>query len=507
MKLIKSAAFKYVLFAVLVGGFFTAMQFVPSDGFSDPDGHYHAGAAKLIQEGKLGASFPWAYFSTLRENYGDQHYVYHLLLIPMSSLVGMHVSVALFSSLMVLAFVWLLRQFGVRYAWVWGAGLVAASVDFLFRINVVKANTLSLVLIFAGIWLLAKRKYAWLLPLSALFVWVYGGFVFLPVIAGAYVASYWFVERKLNLRPFVYVVLGIAAGMAVHPHFPGLATHLYYQLFHSGLGAGLQVPVGGEWNPYSIPDLISANGLAIMGFIMASAVFVLEFGSLRKKGREGTMALFLWLTAIFFFLLTIRSRRFVEYSIPFCVLFTAYAANKIVSSSAFQAIREAWRHWHIRFFTVVIAWVIILTGAYNISRVEVWLKDSYPPDGLKPAALWLKENTESGEIIFNTKWDDLPQLFYWNPDNYYIIGLDPTFMYVYDKDLYWDWRMVADDDPERFGNSYPELRRIVKERFNSSYIVLEHKRDGKLEKFLDEHAADGAEQVFSDDYAAVYRID
>jgi hypothetical protein len=506
IRLIKSSPIKYFLFAAAVAGFFTVMQFVPSQGFSDPDGYYHAGAARLISEGKLEATFPWAYFSTLRQDFGDQHYLYHLLLIPMSSLRGMHVSVVVFSSLMVLAFVWLLRRLGVKYAMVWGIFLLGSSVDFLFRINVVKANTLSLVLLFAAVWLLAKQKYIWLIPLSALFVWVYGGFVFLPVVAGAYVASYLFIARKFNLKPFLWVVLGIAAGLVLHPHFPNLAVHLYYQLFQSGLGAGLVVPVGGEWNPYSFADLVSVNGLALLAFTMGGAIFILEFGKLRHKTKEGTIALFLCLTTLFFLLLTIRSRRFVEYSVPFCVMFAAYIGHIVIKGDVTARIKEGWRYWHMRFFSIVIAWVIILVAAFNITRVEGWLKNGLEPAGLKGSSMWLAQNTKPGEIIFNTKWDDLPQLFYWNSNNYYIIGLDPTFMYAYSQDLYWKWRQVADNEPEKFDYSYEIMRHIVKVDFQSSYIILENDRDDKLKSFLDENSQAGAAQVYTDNNASVYRI-
>lgn len=507
IKLIKSTPVKYFLFAVVIAGFFAALQFIPSRGFSDPDGYYHAGAARLISHGQLHASFPWAYFSTLRENYGDQHFIYHLLLIPMSSLRGMHISVVIFSSLMLLAFFWLLRQFGVKYAAVWGIFLIGSSVDFLFRINVVKANTLSLILLFATIWILARQKYMWLIPLSALFVWVYGGFVFLPVIAGIYVVSHWFVTRQFNLRPLVWVLCGIAVGLALHPHFPDITVHLYYQLFYSGLGAGLKVPVGGEWNPYALQDMLSANGLAMLAFVMASAVFIVEFSSgLRQKTKEGTMALFLWLTTLFFVLLTVRSRRFVEYSIPFCILFAAYVANRVLSLDIINHMKDAWRYWHMRFFTIMIVWVLILVAGFNVSRVEKWLKDGGAPESLKGSGQWLAQNTKPGEIVFNTKWDDLPQLFYWNSSNYYIIGLDPTFLYAYDHDLYWKWRQVADNDPDKFGYSYDALKHILHEDFQSQYIILENNRDSKLKAFLDINATHGATQTYTDDFASVYQI-
>lgn len=507
-RLIKSTPLKYLLFTAVVASFFAMMQFWPSSGFADPDGYYHAGTANLIKEGKLEDSFPWANFATLRDEYGDQHYIYHLLLIPLTSLEGMHWSVVIFSTLMTVVFVWLLAKLEVKQPFFWGFVMLGSSIDFLFRINVVKANTLSLVLLFIAVWLLAKQKYAWLAVLSALFVWVYGGFVFLPVIAGIYCFSYFVINKKFKFKPFLWVVFGITAGLVLHPHFPDIATHLYYQLFQSGLGAGLNVPVGNEWNPYGFPDLLTSSGLAILAFIISSAIFIVEFPNLRQlKSREGVMTLFLWLTSVFFLLLSVRSRRFVEYSAPFLVLFSAYALNKVANESLFIHIKKALRYWHMKFFTFILAWVLLLVIGFNVSRVWQWLGNSTGAEVLRGSAEWLAQNTNQGDIIFNTKWDGLPQLFYWNNKNYYIIGLDPTFTYSYSHKIYDDWRKIADNDPDKFNRSYEEIKSTLKGSFNSSYIILENSRDDQLRAFLDESKDKGAKKVYTDEYASVYKLE
>ncbi len=498
----------YFAFALFVVGFFSLMQFVPSAGFADPDGFYHAGMARLMAEGKAAGEFPWAYFSTLREQYGNQHYIYHLLLRPFTSTVGMHVSVVLFSSAMVFGLVWLLHKLGVRYAWAWGLFAMGSSIDFLFRINVVKANTLSLLLLFAAVWLLVKKKYVWLLPLSALFVWVYGGFVFLPAMAGIYLVSFLVPHKKIQVKPMLWVVAGIAIGLIIHPHFPDLATHLYYQLFQSGLGAGLHVPVGNEWNPYGLPELISSNGLAILLFVIASAISVVEFDRLRKENPNQAVAvLFLWLTSVFMLLLSVRSRRFVEYSAPFLVIFSAYSLRHALSENAWVYVKDAWQMLHVKAVTMLMAGIIVIVMLFNATKVWQWLDAATSPETLRGSAQWLASNTNPGQIVFNTKWDDLPQLFYWNSHNYYIIGLDPTFLHVYSPELYWKWRQLADNDPAKFNNSYNELRQILQNDFQTKYIILENGRDSALKAFLDSNSSQGAAQAYSDEFSSVYIID
>ncbi len=47
-----------------------------------PDGFYHTKMAILMKEQGVVKNFPWMYFTTYRENFVDQHFGYHLFLIP-----------------------------------------------------------------------------------------------------------------------------------------------------------------------------------------------------------------------------------------------------------------------------------------------------------------------------------------------------------------------------------------------------------------------------------------
>ena len=59
------------------------------------------------------------------------------------------------------------------------------------------------------------------------------------------------------------------------------------------------------------------------------------------------------------------------------------------------------------------------------------------------ASMWLMEHTEPGERVYQTDWDNFPELFYFNTHNTYIVGLDPTFMYLANPELYLLWRSIG----------------------------------------------------------------
>jgi len=61
----------------------------------------------------------------------------------------------------------------------------------------------------------------------------------------------------------------------------------------------------------------------------------------------------------------------------------------------------------------------------------------------RAAASWLVANTPVGTRVFATDWDDFPELFFWDTNNAYLNGLDPTYMYLEDGPLYLQWRSIT----------------------------------------------------------------
>ena len=78
-------------------------------------------------------------------------------------------------------------------------------------------------------------------------------------------------------------------------------------------------------------------------------------------------------------------------------------------------------------------------------------------------------------MIFNTDWDEFPFLFFFNTDNYYIVGLDKLYMIHYDEEKYELWRKICSGRVEKpsetiwrdFGASYV----IADTRARKAFIV------------------------------------
>src|SRR5262249_26335136 len=123
-------------------------------------------------------------FTTLADNYADQHFLYHLLLVPfvtiIDPLIGMKLATIIFGALMALTFYWFLRREHIRWAFVTTVILLLVN-PFTFRMNLAKAPSLSLILLLIGLSAAFAYKPKLLGVLAFAFVWFYGGFLLLVI--------------------------------------------------------------------------------------------------------------------------------------------------------------------------------------------------------------------------------------------------------------------------------------------------------------------------------------
>jgi hypothetical protein len=122
--------------------------------------------------------------------------------------------------------------------------------------------------------------------------------------------------------------------------------------------------------------------------------------------------------------------------------------------------------------------------------------------GLKPHTLyqgvsgWLEDSTPAGERVFQTDWDDFPRLFFYNTHNTYLVGLDPTYMQLYDQSLYELWVDITR------GRIETPARSILVD-FGARYVLsdLEH------ESFLKQAKGDPElVEVYRDEEAVVFLV-
>jgi hypothetical protein len=472
----------------LVFAIFMALVQFSSPDLADNDGYYHIKLAYLMRTEGIKPEFSWLPLSILnpREFY-DHHFLFHTALIPFTFgdlRTGAKWAAVLFASLAFLSVFNLLRNQRVNHPGLWALGLLAISEAFIFRMSIPRAQSLSLAVLMLGLDWMLRERYTRLILLAFVYVWMYDAFPLLLAFAGIYSLVNWLFERRLNLYPILFVAAGIGLGLVINPYFPHdivfAVHHILPKLFDA-----TTVNVGSEWYPYTTDQLIKNSPLALAAFLSGT----LALGLNGKQMDRRTMLSFCLACLAGFMLF--QSRRFIEYFPPFALVFAIFAWTPVFERFA-HSLHSRWQRW----LPALILAVVYIPGlwlTFNSARSS--MQNSKPFQTYAAASAWLEANTPEGARVFQTDWDDFPRLFYYNTHNTYLIGLDPTYMRIYNAELYQSWVDITQ-------GKVRQPSTLIWQDFGAHYILTDllHK------DFLKQAAKDpGLVEVYRDGDAVVFQ--
>jgi len=487
------------LFLLFVLGM-ALIQFVTPD-MPDNDGFYHIKLAWLMRTQGLRPEFPWLPLSILNQReFYDHHFLFHVALIPFTYFsdlrVGAKWAAVIFSSLAFLAIWFLFQRQRVPYAWLWALALLGISDAFLYRMSVTRAQSLSLAFLAIGLAWLLDGKHKHLAILSFIYVWFYDAFPLMIALAGLHLIAVALIDRRFEYKPLLYVIGGILLGMLINPYFPENIIFSYRHMLPK-LADATSVSVGNEWFPYNTKQILENSLPALIAF--ASGIFALGL-SPRKMDMRTAFAL---LISLLFGLMLFQARRFVEYFPPFALIFAAFAwtplfldRQPVPVSSADSPGNRYLVALRDNLPVILLSLVVAFSIARSIPPAREALDRSKPYDLYAGASAWLNENTSAGERVFQTDWDDFPRLFFYNTHNTYLIGLDPTYMQLYDLDLYDVWVNITKGNIENPSH-------LIATEFGSRYIHT----DLNHQDFLAVAGKDpGLKEVYRDDQAVIFEV-
>lgn len=463
----------------------------------DNDGFYHIKLAQIMRTEGLKPEFPWLPLSILNpQEYYDHHFLYHVALIPFTLFpdlrLGAKWSAVIFSSLAFLAIWHLFHRQRIPYDWLWALALLGVSDAFLYRMSVTRAQSLSLAFLALGTAWLFEKKYKRLAALSFVYVWLYDAFPLMLALGGLYVLAVLVAERRFEYKPLLYIAAGIALGVIINPYFPANLIFSWNHMLPK-LTDATSVSVGNEWFPYNTKQILENSLFSLLFFV--SGIFALGLTERRMDSRTA----FALLAALLFGLMLMQARRFVEYFPPFALIFAAFAwaghfldrqfaCRVSTSSPLMRLVRNA--------PLLLLSAAVLISVGRSIPRAREAINDSKPYNLYAGASQWLAENTPAGSRVFQTDWDDFPRLFYYNTHNTYLIGLDPTYMQLYDPELYDLWVLITQgkvDNPSS----------IIAAKFGAQYVHTDLKHGNFIRKA--EHDP-GLREVYRDDQAIVYQV-
>ncbi len=524
-KKIKGGIWYLALFTIVFSYFFFLQS---PEVLPDPDSFYHARISQILGEGKIQENFPYLKFTTLNDGYIDHHFLYHLFLVPfvklMDPLQGVKIAQAFLSSLFVLLFYWFLKKERIKYSFFWTLLLVLSS-PFIFRVLLIKANSLSLIFLILGLYFIFNKKYWQLFVVSYFYVLAYGGWPLMVILAIFFLTARWaeqhliaqkwkqglkgllvrlkilkkksFLEKENSMILFS-VLNGVLLGIFLNPYFPKNLYFYYQQIIQIGIvNYGDKVNVGGEWSSYPFLDLMSASIIVFIFLSLSLVIFFIFF----KKQNVKSLTLFFLLGM--FFLATLKSRRYVEYLIPFSILFSAFSITYFLKDEFYKEFKKLFWVSYVKFKFVffvlasVLIWGFVFISFEGVLEVKKDLSQGSNYNYYKGASDYLKNNSRPGDIVFHGDWDDFPPLFYHSPDNYYIVGLDPTFMYNYDKDLYRAYEDIT------MGRDRNSLYDKILNDFGASYVFLDTNHLNFNDNLIRGSKFD---LVYKDSEAFIYRV-
>jgi hypothetical protein len=499
----------------------------------DFDGYYHIQWSHLLwnglHHGHFPPSFTWLPLTTLSpQQYADQHLLFHLLLIPFTWLGDLTFSAktatVLFSSAGVFSLYWLLLRYRTPHPLLWLLALLGCSWLFYVRLNMPKAQGLSIIFMVIGIVLLLERRYIWLWPTAFLYVWAYNLFVVLAVAAVLWVVVLAWSERRLEWRPLLWTGLGIITGFVVNPYFPkGIQLFLEHLIAKTGSPSPLDA--GSEWRSFSSWDFLKSSLLAcaamIVGYVAFGYVLSLVRGDRARAQRPLLFALF----SSVLLLMSIRSIRFLEYWPPFAVLFAAFTLQAIwqnrweaqaeISSaepervseplgSAVAPRKKSASSWI--FEPSVIGFVLVVVCLYNVQYARMIIRQyTAEPDRYSAGAEWLRTHVTPGTLIFNLRYEDFPKLFFYDTGHTYVSGLDPLYLENKHPDL-------AELSQQLYLGKQPNPAYAVHSDFamagapGVSYVFASNVAGPPSRGWLDYMQQSGFDIVYQDQDCTIFRI-
>ena len=460
-------------------------------GMLDPDGFFHAKMALLTLDQGFVSSFSFLPETLLSFYWTDQHWLYHVFLIPfvivLDPLWGVKVAALFLGVAYILVFYTVLSKIllSKRMAFWWSIVLLTAS-PFVFRLILVKAQPFAFILLLIGLFLFIKRKHIRLGVVQFLYVLSHGSFLLLPFLIGwslifslLFDRKELFINRLTILKSILALFLGTLFGVVVQPTFPENIMFYWHQMVSIGLvGVSELTATGLEWKSISLLELMIDLSLISVVTCVTFIVIIIYRKVVPKK-------VYWWLWLILpLTVLSLRSIRNIELLVPILIISIAYTWKFIPLDGITKFVKQRQYISMIIGGTISFAiaiWVILpLVIIYNLQASPLRLT------AYEKEASYIEAQANSNSIVVNTSWDIFPMLFYYTTDKSFISGLDPAFLFIQNSEVYKNLVTLREDrnvDPlfDRLGKAYENIILIYfsttgddfKKPTSSKYEIME----------------------------------
>lgn len=275
---------------------------------------------------------------------------------------------------------------------------------------------------------------------------------FFTIVVFAFVCEIirWLFYKDFFRRNIYSAVLGVILGCLIHPNFPNnlLYVHLQFLVINSA-NKGLDLKLGSEL--FSFP----AARVFIENFaVLFSLNLVLWVAFFSKKRISFSTAV--WFACANFYLLLALSANRHWYAVN--ILFFIGLASYLKDLKG----ERPWEEFNRKINFFILGYLILILfyfpGAIknlagNIDR-SIRLGNHY-----KDVSFWMKTHIPAGQLIYHNYWSDPSYFLCFNPNNDYLVVLDPFYMYHRYPELYL---FYLDLSKGNVGNVYDSLNNVFK---------------------------------------------
>ena len=426
---------------VLAWLLFYYLQFT-TPWISGYDGYYHIKYAWLLREQGIFQEFPWAQFSLWSDHFSDKEFLFHVLLIPFTFFAdlatGVKHAAVVFAAFFIANFNLVLRLHRVPLRYLWIILLLVAGDVLLYRLCLPRPHLLSMSFMLWLVHATVRQRY-WLLAVLSFFYAQSYTAIHMPLVLGIiFCAGQLLMREKLSWRSLSVPTVAVLVSSLVSPFFPHNLVVFYVQnleLAWQQLFWNINLYQGTELKPMSTRYFFTYNLPLLMPFGGALYLAVLHPSKVSRESKH------LLAMAAAFIVMTMISKRFVEYSYPIGLLFCAcYCRDRWGKVD----LRTLWSQSKLK-MAVSVLLITAIAGASGAASYRNLHRDliSVKPSRYEQAAKFLQQHTLPDTTVFTCDWDDAPELFYFNHHNRYMIFMDPLFMYSWSPQVWHIWMKIA----------------------------------------------------------------
>ena len=493
MELIKPK-YRYISWVLAVLCFISLVGLVAYYQFIIPnlygvDGYYHIRVADFIRQLGPRYEFKWAQFSSFKPAFADKDFLFHALILHFTRfsdiVTGAKFAVIFMQVLLILLVFWFFSRYLPPFlATIFLLSLFLSPLFFVYSAYLrpaTLANIITIILVYA---LINKKNFlvfvmAFIYPITHL------SFPLALVYAVICEIARYCVKREFHFRNIYLVLIAILLGILIHPNFPNNALSYYVNGFLVPwyIAQGINLGFGSELYPISSKYLIIQHIVIFFGF------FLVLLNGLFCKVKTSLSTVFLFFCAVINILFAFSSNRFWYHADLFCFFFFASYLHDWISDDSFSLKRLR---------IIMSIWFLALAGAYllHIGSIHDFVLDNYRRNShFEEVGKWMDKNIPAGEVIFHSGWDQSPYFICFNPKNYYLVVLDPIYMFYWDPGLYPLYQELANGKLEKYYE-------VITEVFNTKYGYIYKKNKLYAQVKEDERF----EFIYEDNQGLVFKI-